>query len=122
MEGFLELKLPIWARVLLTRSVAIVPAIIVTFIDKTELTNLDNILNVFQAVLLPFALIPLLKFVGNADVMGEFAIPKKAYYFAVIFGFSLYVMNFVLLFEDTGDWKWWNWLIVILVSIAYVGL
>ena len=54
--------------------------------------------------------------------MGEFALPKKAYWFSVIFGTILYVMNFVLLFEDTGSWKWWNWLIVIAVCIVYIGL
>ena len=46
MEGFLDFQLPIWARVLLTRSVAIVPAIMVTFFEPAQLTNLDNILNV----------------------------------------------------------------------------
>ena len=47
MEGFLNWKLPIWARVIITRSVAIVPAIMITFFRTDELTNLDNILNVF---------------------------------------------------------------------------
>ena len=65
MEGFLDFKLPVYQRVLITRAVAIVPALTVCFLDAENLTNLDNILNVLQAVLLPFALIPLLKFVGS---------------------------------------------------------
>ena len=46
----------------------------VVFLNAENLTNLDNVLNVLQAVLLPFALIPLLKFVGSEEIMGEFAI------------------------------------------------
>ena len=74
MEGFLNFKLPVYKRVLLTRAVAIVPALTVVFMNADNLTNLDNILNVSQAVLLPFALIPLLKFVGSKKVMGDFAL------------------------------------------------
>lgn len=47
MEGFLNWKLPVYQRVLITRSIAIVPAMIVCFLDDDNLTSLDNILNVF---------------------------------------------------------------------------
>ena len=122
MEGFLNWKLPIWARVIITRSVAIVPAVMITFFKTDELTNLDNILNVFQAVLLPFSLIPLLKFVGSPKIMGDFAIPTKPLWFAAIFGFCLYAMNFVLLFEGCVSWSWNTWVLVIVVCIAYMGI
>mmetsp|Transcript_24687 Transcript_24687/g.38414 ORF Transcript_24687/g.38414 Transcript_24687/m.38414 type:complete len:269 (+) Transcript_24687:608-1414(+) len=50
MEGFLSFKLPIWKRVLITRSVAIVPALVVVFLNQDSLTNMDSYLNVLQNV------------------------------------------------------------------------
>ena len=46
MEGFINFKLPVWQRVLLTRSIAIIPALIVAFLDEDALTNMDNAINV----------------------------------------------------------------------------
>lgn len=64
MQGFIELKVPAYLRVLITRSIAIVPAITVAFIGNLD--NFDGFLNILQAIQLPFALIPLLKFSANA--------------------------------------------------------
>ena len=76
MEGFLDFTLPIWQRVLLTRSIAIVPAICVTFFNPDTLTNMDSALNILQSVQLPFALVPLIKFVADTKIMGPFALPR----------------------------------------------
>ena len=46
MEGFLNFTLPIWQRVLITRSVAIIPALIVTLLKFESVTKLDTYLNV----------------------------------------------------------------------------
>jgi natural resistance-associated macrophage protein len=62
--------------VILTRSIAIVPAIIVTFLNDDSLLNLDTALNILQSIQLPFALVPLIKFVSNEKIMGIFAISK----------------------------------------------
>jgi NRAMP (natural resistance-associated macrophage protein)-like metal ion transporter len=59
MEGFLDLKWSRFKRVLLTRSIAIVPTFAIAFFsDIQSLTNMNDILNVLQSILLPFALIP----------------------------------------------------------------
>eukprot|EP00122_Pirum_gemmata_P010489 Pgem_evm1s9700 len=55
MSGFLNLHLPKWKRVLITRSVAIMPAILVAIFAKAWLDQLDELLNVWQSILLPFA-------------------------------------------------------------------
>ena len=60
MQGFINLKVPTYIRVFVTRSIAIIPAITVAFV--ADLDNFDGYLNILQAVQLPFALIPLLKF------------------------------------------------------------
>jgi hypothetical protein len=122
MEGFLNFKLPVYKRVLLTRAVAIVPALTVVFMNADNLTNLDNILNVSQAVLLPFALIPLLKFVGSKKVMGDFALEGGQLWFAIVFGTVMYVLNFCVLFINAGSWEFAQWLLVLITTAVYIYL
>lgn len=122
MEGFLDFNLPVYQRVLITRSVAIIPALIVCFFNANNVTNLDDFLNIFQAIMLPFALIPLLKFVGSEDIMGDFAIKGCALWFAIIFGVALYVLNFALLFVNSDGWEWWAWVMTAIFCIGYIYL
>ena len=70
MQGFLHLKLPTWMQVALTRSIAIFPAIIVAF--NNTMDDMDGLINIMQAIQLPFALIPLLKFTSSSKIMNEF--------------------------------------------------
>ena len=60
MQGFIKIQIKPYLRVLLTRSLAIVPSIIVAFVGNLD--ELDGYINILQAIQLPFALIPLLKF------------------------------------------------------------
>ena len=46
MEGFLDIKLPVWQRVFITRSIAIVPALGVTLMDMTTITSMQTWLNI----------------------------------------------------------------------------
>ncbi|KAF4010247.1 hypothetical protein G4228_001754 [Cervus hanglu yarkandensis] len=74
MEGFRNLKWSRFARVILTRSIAIIPTLLVAvFQDVEHLTGLNDILNVLQSLLLPFALIPILTYMSLRPVMSEFA-------------------------------------------------
>ena len=73
MEGFLHLRLPNWARRLVTRGIAIVPVVIVTALYGERGTG--QLLVFSQVVLsmqLPFAVIPLVRFVSDRRKMGEF--------------------------------------------------
>ncbi|KAK3607943.1 hypothetical protein CHS0354_006538 [Potamilus streckersoni] len=72
MEGFLNIKWAKWKRVLLTRSIAMVPTIVVALIATSDLDNMNNWLNVLQSVQLPFALLPILHFTNSSRIMGEF--------------------------------------------------
>jgi len=124
MEGFLELKLPVYQRVMITRSVAIVPALCVSLISEGALTRLDVGLNILQSVQLPFAIVPLIKFVGNEKIMGQFVMPKRQIIFATCFGFFLFSMNFVILFSEFGETLHENPLLllgVIAASLIYLG-
>ncbi|XP_075954779.1 natural resistance-associated macrophage protein 2-like [Anarhichas minor] len=74
MEGFLNLRWSRFARVLLTRSIAITPTLLVAiFQDVQYLTGMNDFLNVLQSMQLPFALIPILTFTSMPSLMNEFA-------------------------------------------------
>lgn len=73
MEGFLDIRLPPWLRRLITRLIAIIPAVIVTIISGEKGT--EELLIFSQVILslqLPFAVIPLVKFTGDQKIMGTF--------------------------------------------------
>lgn len=90
--------------------------------NEQNLTNMDNLLNILQSVILPFALVPLLKFIGNEKIMGDFAITGWPWYFATFFGLVLFSFNFVVLFTDiSGDLEWWKYLLVGLGVIVYLA-
>ena len=61
MGGFLDLRVPVFTRALITRAVAIVPAMAVALSARADSTRLDALnqwLNILQAVQLPFAVVP----------------------------------------------------------------
>ncbi|XP_058156107.1 natural resistance-associated macrophage protein 1 [Dasypus novemcinctus] len=74
MEGFLRLRWSRFARVLLTRCCAILPTVLVAiFRDLRDLSGLNDLLNVLQSLLLPFAVLPILTFTSMPSIMQEFA-------------------------------------------------
>jgi manganese transport protein len=73
MEGFLELRVPPWLRRLITRLLAITPAVLVIgLMGEGQLTNLLILSQVILSFQLPFAVIPLVWFTSNKQKMGEF--------------------------------------------------
>merc|ERR1712070_1000119 len=106
MEGFLELKIAIWKRTLLTRSVALFPAVAVALLQERipQLTlNLGEWLNVSQSIMLPFALLPLLRFVTDERIMGKFTISGKKVYGLAVTAFVLMATNFYLVFLSVNQ-------------------
>jgi manganese transport protein len=77
MEGFINLRLPDWQRRLITRGLALVPALATVVLLGDQATN--NLLVLSQVVLslqLPFAVIPLVWFCGRRGLMGELLAPR----------------------------------------------
>jgi len=77
MEGFLDLRLPAWQRRLVTRSLALIPALATVLLLGDQATN--QLLVLSQVVLslqLPFAVIPLVLFCGRPALMGELQAPR----------------------------------------------
>src|SRR5579862_9500839 len=74
MEGFLNIRLKPWIRRLITRAIAIVPAVLVIGIaGESKVTALLILSQVILCFQLPFAVIPLIQFTGDRKKMGEFA-------------------------------------------------
>lgn len=74
MEGFLDLRLPNWQRRLITRLIAIVPTVLVTWIYGSSGTG--RLLVFSQVILsmqLSFAVFPLVRFTSDRNLMGSFA-------------------------------------------------
>lgn len=73
MEGFLDLRLPAWLRRMVTRLIAIVPAVIVA--SHYGISGTAKLLVLSQVILslqLPFAVVPLVRFTSDRKLMGEF--------------------------------------------------
>jgi len=103
MEGFLRLRLPDWARRLVTRSVAIVPVVAVTALYGSGGTA--KLLVLSQVVLsmqLPFAVIPLVRFVSDRKLMGCLVIPCWLAGLAWAIAASIVVLNSKLLFDTVA--------------------
>lgn len=100
MEGFLHLRLPNWARRLVTRSIAIVPVVIVTaFYGERGTSQLLVFSQVILSMQLPFAVIPLVRFVSDRRKMGEFAISRSVAAVAWIVAAIIVTLNVKLLFD-----------------------
>jgi manganese transport protein len=77
MEGFLNIRLSPWLRRLITRLLAIIPAVIVTAIyGEKGATDLLVLSQVILSLQLSFAVIPLVKFTSDRSKMGELVAPK----------------------------------------------
>lgn len=74
MEGFLQVRLKPWIRRLVTRLLAIIPAVLVIgFAGESKVTSLLILSQVILSFQLPFAVIPLVRFTSEKAKMGKFA-------------------------------------------------
>jgi len=98
MEGFLNIRLKPWIRRLITRVMAITPAVIVIGIaGEGKVTSLIILSQVVLSFQLPFAIIPLIQFTGNRARMGEFANSRLTQIIAWIVAATILFFNAELL-------------------------
>ncbi|MGA3163593.1 MAG: Nramp family divalent metal transporter [Verrucomicrobiota bacterium] len=72
MEGFMHWRLRPWIRRMISRLLAVVPAIwIICIRGNGSITNLVNLSQVILCLILPFAMFPLLQFTSSRKVMGR---------------------------------------------------
>ncbi len=100
MEGFVRLRLNPVARRLLTRSIAIVPAIVVIYLGGESSTN--NLLIASQVMLslaLPFAVTPLVILTASRKWMGELKAPWLTSAAAYAIAAAIIALNLKLIFD-----------------------
>jgi len=105
MEGFLNLRIRPWLRRLITRGIAIIPAVIVTILYGEHGTAQLLILSqVILSLQLSFAVFPLVRFTSERAKMGEFVNPRwlqaLAYLVAIVIG----SLNAWLLVQTFRGW------------------
>jgi manganese transport protein len=100
MEGFINLRLRPWLRRLITRLIAIIPAIIVVYLYGERGTGALLILSqVVLSLQLPFAVFPLVAFTGNRAKMGAFVSPGWMRGLAWVVAVVIAVLNAWLLYQ-----------------------
>jgi manganese transport protein len=125
MEGYLKLRINPWARRLITRMLAIIPAFLVIVLSGDK--SVDALLVLSQVILslqLGFAIIPLIHFVSDKKTMGKFVISNFTKAISWLVASVLIYLNIKMLFElnanvlTTGNW----WQIAIFVlCILFFG-
>jgi manganese transport protein len=74
MEGFMQWRMRPWLRRLITRGLAIVPAmVVITLVGDNSVNDLLVLSQVVLAIQLPFAMIPLMHFTSSRRYMGKYA-------------------------------------------------
>jgi manganese transport protein len=100
MEGFLRLRLRPILRRLITRGLAIVPVVAVTMLygerGTAELLVLSQVVLSMQ---LPFAVVPLVRFVSDRRKMGHLVIPHWLMWLSWLVAAIILVLNFKLLYD-----------------------
>ncbi|SCW28500.1 manganese transport protein [Paenibacillus tianmuensis] len=100
MEGFLNFRMPSWLRRLITRLIAVIPAVIVTAIagesGTAKLLILSQVILSFQ---LAFAVIPLVKFTSDKKKMGEFVNAPWLTVLSWIVAIFIAILNIYLLYK-----------------------
>ena len=103
MEGFLNIRLAPWLRRMITRLLAIIPAVAVAIIyGESGTTQLLILSQVVLSMQLPFAVIPLVSFTSNRAKMGAFANPFWLKWLAWIIAAVIVGLNLKLLVTFFG--------------------
>lgn len=105
MEGHINLRIEPWLRRLLTRLLAIVPAIFtIIYFGDNGLGKLIILSQVVLSLQLGFAVIPLIHFTSNRKRMGKFAISLKVKILAWASAALILALNAKLIVDQVNDW------------------
>lgn len=130
MEGYLQLRINPWLRRLLTRLIAIVPALFVIALYGEE--KVDDLLVLSQVILslqLGFAVIPLIHFVSDKQAMGKYAIRNHVKLLSWLVAGILVFLNVKLVGEEAAKvfasdtaWYWKSLLAIALMIFVWLFL
>ncbi|MBI3209465.1 MAG: Nramp family divalent metal transporter [Candidatus Solibacter usitatus] len=130
MEGFLNIRMRPWMRRLVTRSLAVIPAVLTLLLAGEKASYQLLILSqVILSLQLPFAVIPLIQFTSDRERMGEFRNARWVKTLAWSAAAIIVALNLRLAWTvlsgwlaDAGAWRPWVIGMVVPVAAALVGL
>ncbi len=126
MEGFLNIRMRPWLRRLITRGVAVVPAVLtIVWMGEKATYQLLIFSQVILSLQLPFAVIPLIRFTSDRERMGAFTSPGWVKLLAWTAAVIILGLNGMLAWETITSWLNTTpalGLILIPVILAIVGL
>ena len=107
MEGFIHMKMPLWARRLVTRLISVIPVLICAIIFHGRESALDSLLvnsQVFLSVALPISMIPLTIFTSSKKIMGKRFVNRPwVTILAWLCTIGLTVLNLQIVWESIVD-------------------
>lgn len=126
MEGHINLRIEPWLRRLLTRLMAIVPAVFtILYSGENGLGNLIILSQVVLSLQLGFAVIPLIHFTSDKKKMGKFANSLTVKILAWMCAIVIVGLNAQLVYQQLGEWEkispttaMWIYAIVLPIIIA----
>lgn len=105
MEGYLNLRIQPWIRRIITRSIAIVPAVLtITYLGEESTGELLILSQVILSLQLGFAIVPLIHFVSDKSNMGNFSISNKVKVVAWISAAIIVGLNVKLVYNEISGW------------------
>lgn len=129
MEGYLNLRIQPWVRRIITRLIAIIPAIIVVAVFGEGVTGKLLILSqVVLSLQLGFAVIPLIHFVSDKSKMKGFHISKPTQILGWTVTLIIVSLNIKLVFDQINDWlqtaekPLYIWLSVVPIALGFLIL
>jgi len=105
MQGYLQLQVKSWKRAIITRSMALFPTLLVAFYFGGGGSGLDafnECLNLLQAVVLPFAVVPLLTFAGSRSIMGDLVLSRAFLVLGWVAACSIMAANVYMVLVEVG--------------------
>jgi len=121
MEGFVRIRLRPYLRRLITRSIALLPAVVVIWISGDQGTYQLLILSqVILSLQLPFAIVPLVHFTSDKLKMGSFASKLWVKVLAWATSIAIIVLNGKLVYDEIMDWITGG--ASLLISILTIGI
>ncbi len=130
MEGYLNLRIRPWLRRLITRLLAVAPAVaVISYAGENATGELLVLSQVVLSLQLPFAVIPLVHAVADRKRMGAFVIPRWMQVLAWGVASVILGLNIKLVADEIGRWAahagrygWLVWGTLVPLSAAFLGL
>lgn len=127
MEGYLQLRIRPWLRRIITRLIAVLPAVFsILYFGEDSLGKLLILSQVVLSIQLGFAVIPLIHFVSNKKRMGEFVIKPWMQLLSWLTAGIILSLNIKMVVEQVDDWisdagenaVYIEWFVIPLLALA----